>query len=229
MKGKSTIPRSKRMRAAYRKRRGGFRKVRSVADYASLSETLGTQTLTTNAMYQKNDYTLAGSPRAAAVATAYQHYRLKKITVILRANADTFAAGGAVGVPHLYYMLNKSGSIPTNPSLGALKSMGAKPIRLDDKTIKISWRPSVLTETFGQALSQSQYKISPWLSTNANAANPGLFVPSGIDHFGIFLYAETSAGNVSYTVEHTLEYQFKKPLNTTLNPNDPPPPEAIKI
>ena len=127
-------------------RKRGYKPARSVSDWASLSENGIVQTVPTNTMVQKNDYTLAGSPRASGVATAYQHYRIKKITLIFRPNYDTYAPGGTT-VPYLYYMFNKSGSIPTTTTLAALKSMGAKPIRLDDKTIKISWRPSVLTQT----------------------------------------------------------------------------------
>lgn len=202
-----------------------FKPARSVSDWASLSENGITQTLPTNTMVQKNDFTLAGSPRASGVATAYQHYRIKKITMKFRANYDTYTPGGTT-VPHLYYMINKSGSIPFNTTLAALKSMGAKPIRLDDKTITVSWRPSVLNKTTdltapGSEVS-TQYRISPWLSTNNNTLAAGVFNPSGVDHLGIFFYVENIGAQNSYTVETTIEYQFKKPLNTTIQADGPP-------
>lgn len=226
--------RSKLAKAAYRKKRvykrSGFRRVRSVSDWASLTENGQVQTLPTNTMVQKNDFTLLGSPRAAGVATAYQHYRIKKITLIFRPNYDTYTPGGTT-VPYLYYMINKSGSIPTTITLAAMKSMGAKPVRLDDKTIKISWRPSVLTQTgdtnVASGEAYSQYRISPWLSTNANALNPGAFVASGIDHLGIFFYVENIGAQNNYTVETVIDYQFKKPLNTTIQ--DPPGIPAVVL
>lgn len=230
--GKTTKPRrGKRSQQFKGKSKGKYKPARNVADFASLSENGITQTCATNVMFQKNDFTLAGSPRASGVATAYQHYRIKKITMKFRANYDTYTPGGTT-VPHLYYMLNKSGSIPANTTIAALKSMGAKPIRLDDKTITISWRPSVLNKTFdatapgGGTEVNSQYRTSPWLSTNNNAGQPGVFNPSGVDHLGIYFYAENIGAQNNYTVETVIEYQFKKPLNTTIQVDGPP---AISI
>lgn len=199
-------------------RRMGYRKPRSVADYAGVSETFEITGLTANVMYQRRDFTLNGSPRAANVATAYQHYRIKKITMRWKPQIDTFIGGGGFQVPNLFYMVDKSGSIPTNSSLAALKSMGASPKRFDDRTLTFSWRPSVLTDTASApgVSSQTQYKISPWLSTNANALQPGIFTPSSVDHLGIFWFLEQGGAATGYSVEVTIEYQFKKPLNTTL-------------
>lgn len=217
-----TMPRKlmKRTRRPAKKqmKRGGYKKPRSVADYAGVSETFEITGLVANTMYQRRDFTLNGSPRAANVATAYQHYRIKKITMRFKPQIDTFIGGGGFQVPNLFYMVDKSGSIPTNSSLAALKSMGASPKRFDDKTITFSWRPSVLTDTASApgVSSQTQYKIAPWLSTNANALQPGIFAPSSVDHLGIFWYLEQGGVATGYSVEVTIEYQFKKPLNTTL-------------
>lgn len=239
---KSKIGRNKRARAAYRKRgyRKRFRPVRSVPDMAKLSENYNLtypdpSGWATNTMYVKRDFNMADVPRGAAVATAYQHYRIKKITLIIRPQVDTFVGGPTAALsgytaPNLYFMIDKSGSIPSNVSIAALKSMGAKPLRLDEKVIKISWRPSVLTDTADLATAgnvYSQYKISPWLSTNERAGAPGVFVPSSIDHFGIFWYVETTgASTLKYTVEATLDIEYKKPLNATLSGVESP--EAIK-
>lgn len=220
----------------YRKR--AFRPVRSVPDIAKLSEStvLATYTCDVNRMYEKHDFNIAINPRAAAVANAYQHYRIKKITMKFKPTVDTFVGGGStIGgyqVPSLYYMIDKSGSLPTNISLSALKSMGAKPIRLDDKTITISWRPSVLTQTAdgsagGVPQSQaSQYHISPWLTTNKNPTSPGVFVCSDLNHLGIFFYAEVpstqgQASTLQYNVEAVLDVEFKKPMNSSLTGDAP--------
>lgn len=213
--------------AAGRKNRRGFRRARSVPDIAKLTENYNLNYPTPtgwamNQMYVKRDFNLAAIPRGAGVAAAYQHYRIKKVTVIFRPQVDTFVGGGVLGgytAPHLYYMIDKSGSIPANPSIAGLKSMGAKPIRLDEKEFKITFRPSVLTNTVdaGTPGVFSSYKISPWLSTNGNALNPGVFNVSSVDHLGLFWYVETTgASTLNYTVEAVLDVEFKKPLNVTL-------------
>lgn len=234
------MPIKQQKKRAYRKRRmypkrKGFRPARSVPDIAKLSENYilnypSPSGWAMNTMYQKRDFTIAANPRAAAVAAAYQHYRVKKVTLIFRPQVDTFVGGGALGgytAPHLYYMIDKSGSLPTNVSIAALKSMGAKPIRLDEREIKISWRPSCLMNTVdaGTPGVFSSYKISPWLSTNGNALNPGVFNVSSVDHLGCFWYVETTgASTLNYTVEAVLDVEYKKPLNTSLSSDV----EAIK-
>lgn len=222
-KGKVRGRRGGKRRGGMRRRRG-FRPARNVGEYASCSVSQWIQRPTVaNQIYNMRDIALGQFARAVQVAKAYQHYRIKKVTMEFKPAYDTFApqnlpAGQNLQVPYLFYIIDKSGSVPTNVDTPALRQMGAKPIRFDDKTIKVSWRPSVLTETFGQANAASQYKISPWLSTNANALNPGLFVPSDIDHLGIFWKVDRNgtlpAGFEEYTydVQITVEFQFKKPL-----------------
>lgn len=208
-----------------RMNRRKFRKARNVPDVASLSVTqwIG-QVTTANVMYNLRNIALGQFARAVQVAKAYQHYRIKKVMLEYKPAFDTFApqnfggGGQNLQVPYLIYMIDKSGSIPTNVDSTALGQMGAKPIRFDDKTIKVAWRPSVLTQTYGQANTQSQYKISPWLSTNANALNPGVFQPSDIDHLGIFWKVDRAGvlppgyEEYTYEVRITVEFEFKKPL-----------------
>ena len=66
---------------------------------------------------------------------------------------------------------------------------GAKPRALDEQTLLIGWRPSVLEASMtagGPALSAqgAKYTMSPWLNTNANSVNPGAWTPSTVDHLG---------------------------------------------
>jgi len=207
-------------------RRRGFRAARNVPEKASCTVSQWIQRPTVaNTMYSMRDISLDQFARASLVARAYQHYRIKKVTLEFKPAYDTFApqnlpAGQNLQVPYLFYLIDKSGSVPTNVTTPDLRQMGSKPVRFDDKTIKVSWRPSVLTETFGQANSQSQYKISPWLSTNANALNPGLFVASSVDHLGIFWKVDRNGvlpvgfEEYTYDVQITCEFEFKKPLIT---------------
>lgn len=202
-------------------RRRGFRKARDVGDFASCSvkRTItpeGGANFVTNQMYDFRNTDLASYDRAANIAKEYQHYRIKKITLTLKPTFDTYqqAAGGG-SRPNLYYMIDKSGSLPDNINLEALKQMGAKAHRFDEKPFTISWRPSVLTGDTNApgALASSQYKISPWLSTSRNPlVNP--WAASTIDHLGVFWYVEQLfVGGVQYNAEVEVQFQFKKPLH----------------
>lgn len=221
-------PAKKRMyrkRRGYRKRKGmrrGFKPARNVPELASCSVNQWINQVTNaNVVYNMRNIALGQFPRAVQVASAYQHYRIKKVTLEFLPSQDTFApiaGAGTVQVPYLTYLIDKSGSVPLAVDGPTLRQMGAKPVRFDDKKITVSWRPSVLTETFGQANAASQYRISPWLSTNANALNPGVFAPSDIDHLGIFWKVDRNGvlpagvAEYSYEVRITAEFQFKKPL-----------------
>lgn len=218
------------LRNRRRMRRRGFRPARGVPEWASVTESVALTNLTglpynMNTMFGLNGTNLSQFlSRAVPVAQAYQHYRIKRIRLEFKPQYDTFtpsagAAGTGVLVPSLFYMINKSGSIPTNPTIDNLRAMGAKPIRFDDKIIKVDWRPSVLGENAG-VLGDigSSYKISPWLSTNANANNPGVWNPSTVQHLGIYFIVARpgtlppDVAELSYDVQITVEFQFKKPL-----------------
>lgn len=205
------------------------RKMTNVADYAGRSEVrdlinpnplpppIPPNVFAPAIVYRIRDITLDQFDAAVSIAKAYQFYRIKHVTLKFMPLFDTFTAGGPSTIPRLYYMIDKSGSIPTNVTIPALKKMGAKPIRFDERQITRGWSPSVLTADTAApgVLQSSQYKVSPWLSTNANVLNPGAWVPSSIDHLGCFFVVEQEAGaTANYRVELTVEFQFKKPLWT---------------
>lgn len=217
----------------------GARRARDVPDMASLSVTRtvipqGANNFVTNTMYSADTTDLASFDRAVQVAKAYQHYRIKKITLTLKPSYDTFqqgAAGAAGSRPNIYYMIDKSGSIPNNPNLEQLKQMGAKPRRFDEKPFVISWRPSVLDvaqQAAGGVFQSAQYKISPWLSTSANPMG-AVFAASTIDHLGVYWFVEQLfGGGVQYGAELEVQFQFKKPLWYQQGAG-PVPPMAIPI
>lgn len=203
------------------------RGTKNVADYASLSET---HTLTvsggysTNRLYSLMNTSLENFSRASIVAQGYQHYRIKYLQLRIKPTFDTFfTTNDPANVNtkhHVYYMIDKSGAIPTNITLEGLKNMGAKAFQLDEKTFKAGWRPSVMEQvlTVAGAAPQAEgarYRISPWLSTSAVAVgNP--FTPSTVDHLGIYWYVEQLAGTAQpYEVEIEAQFQFKKPLLST--------------
>jgi len=222
------MPRAPRRKNVPRKGKK-FQKARDVPDIASCSvkrsiTPVGGGNFQTNGMYDFRNVDLASYDRAVQVAQAYQHYRIKKITLTLKPTFDTYQQGVGTGSrPNLYYMIDKSGSIPDNVQLEQLKQMGAKAHRFDEKPFTISWRPSVLTAdtTAPGVVGSAQYRISPWLSTASRPLiNP--WAPSTVDHLGIFWYVEQLFnGTVQYNAEVEVQFQFKKPLMTPASSSAP--------
>lgn len=213
-KRKATAPRRKAKRSS------------NVSDFASLS-TKRTMTATgggafaVNTLYSLMNTQMADFNRAEVVASQYQHYRIKKVALTIKPTYDTFIAGGANSKTNLYYMIDKSGAVPTNVTLEGLKQMGARPKQLDEKNITITWTPSVLGAVMYaagapgvQGNEASSYKLSPWLSTQSGVAVPGAFVPSAVDHLGIYWFVDqlTPGTGTQYAVEVEVQFQFKKPL-----------------
>jgi len=204
------------------------RKTRNVSEYASLSET---RTMTApqgapfvnNALYSLMDTSLSQYDRAQQVAKAYQHFRIKYIQVRIKSTFDTYTVNPANpnSKPYLYYMIDKAGALPTNVTLEGLKNAGAKPRALDEKTLTIGWRPSVLEGVMtaggnaGFTGQGSRYSISPWLNTNANSVNVGAWVASTIDHLGVYWFVDsltTPSESQPYEVEVEVQFEFKKPM-----------------
>lgn len=217
-----TKSKSKPKKAAGKRRaprKGGvMRKSKTnVGDYASCTviRTVEPTSTTTNQGYAWDNFALQDYDRAVAIGKQYQHYRITGISVHIRPAYDTFSSALApLQKPNLYYMIDKSGSVPSNFTLEALKQMGARPHVFDEKPVTISWRPSVLTEdlNLANAASAGQYKVSPWLSTNANATNPGAWVASTIAHQGLKWYIDQPGGTSTCYVDIEVQFQFKKPL-----------------
>lgn len=205
------------------------RRVRSgnVPEYASLSVT---RTLAGNLppdnnfglgqLYSLMNTSLEQFPRAVQVAQAYQHYKIKRISVRFKPSYDSFVAGvGNSTKPRLYYMIDKAGAIPTNIALEGLKQMGARPKELDEKPFTVSWAPSVLESGLDNPNNvASKYIISPWLATNNQPIQPGVFVPSSIDHLGLYWFLDSinNPEGYQYECEVEVQFQFKKPISNVL-------------
>jgi len=224
------MPKLVRRRRVVRKRRGMPKRRRivrrsgNVPEYASLSckRTLtapGGGNFVTRALYSLMNTALDQFPRAIQVAGAYQHYRIKKIALTFKPPYDTFQEGGVSTKPRLYHMIDKAGAIPTNITLEGLKAMGARPRDLDEKNLIVSWAPSVLEATMDVAPNSiaSKYRISPWLATNNAPIQPGVFIPSTVDHLGCYWYVDQLAGNPQYQMEVEVQFEFKKPLATDVS------------
>lgn len=225
-------PKSKKTQAkkrqAGRRKRVGKAGARNVKDGASLS---ANRTYTVagspptqpvaNVMYALMNTTLSQFDRAVACAKAYQFYRIKNVTMKIKPQFDTYAFGASgYGKPKLYYMFDKSGSVPTNITLEGLKQMGAKPHNLDENPQIISWAPSVLsavlTDSAALATQAGQYKISPWLTTSSNTVSPLVWNPNNVDHLGVYFYVEATSyggtGGLPYQIDVEVQFEYKKPL-----------------
>ena len=202
-------------RARYAPKKRMYNRATTKTQIATCSET-DNLAYATNTGYRLAAVSLdTASQRVLDIAKGYQMYRLKKITCVFKPKFDTFAAGGGNSVPEFHYIIDKLNSFSAGTNLQSLRDAGAKPIRFDDRNITISWRPSVLTQTFGQANPASQFKLSPWLSVNANAGTANPFAYSSIDHFGLAWQVNVllSAGYADLQLEITLDWEFKKPLS----------------
>lgn len=199
--------------------------VSNVAEWASLSETskllppggMTAGIFVPNNMYDVLNVNLSAFDRASAVAKAYQFYRIKNVRMTFKSTLDTFAGDLNTGPkPQFYYMIDKSASIPTTATLDTLKSMGARPKMFDEKNLVVNWKPSilVLAESVGGS-TPSEYKISPWLSTEANTIN----------HLGIYFYSDvgTSLYGSTFLVDIEVQFEFKKPVWIVPPPTDGSP------
>ena len=155
--------------------------------------------------------------RSQTVASAFQQYRVKYIKLTFRPNADTFPAVAGNSIPQLYFMMDKSNSIPTNADSNTFFSMGARPRRMDDKNLTYYWHPTALVSNLiaPGVVSAAQLKTRPWLSTNANAQNPAAgWAPDQTDHLGCAFYVTkiNPADNLQYDVDVEVVFQFRKPV-----------------
>lgn len=194
--------------------------LRRSADIAKVRETYQLQILAGNMNFFVDALANLNFDRAQTVAEAYQQYRIAYMKLTFRPNFDTYVAPAVVAgnpvVPQMYFMLDKTASIPTNADANTLNSVGARPIRIDDKNVVRYWKPSVLTAdaTAPGVTTAQQYKISPWLSTNQNSGNPiGNWAPSEVLHRGAVFYITKSTVNDAqpYTVDVEVLFEFRKP------------------
>lgn len=219
-----------------KKKRGVARKGRSrpqrsltVAERASCSETIAMTPHTTGTMYRQYNLNLSLCRRAATIGKGYQFFRIKSVKYLFKPLVDTFIANAGTSVPHLYCMIDRTKQLLQATNVDSLKRLGAKPRRLDDKTLTYTWRPSVLNAAYdnegGGAVASTftQYKISPWLPVR-EADGQDIYVTNSTDHLGLVYTLENAGGaSVQYSVEYVVEFEFKKPsYNIVSFPTDPP-------
>lgn len=199
-----------RRRMMYRRRNALARKS---GNYATIEETSSIP-ITAGLSYTVNE-SINAYARASQLAQAYQYYRITKIVFKFKPNYDTFLAPGAPGaqptLPYLYWIYDRSDSLPV---MGApqFEAVGVKPIRLDDKTVSKTLRPSVIVQSSTLGV-PSLGKISPWLPTNRDTTG-ATFTINPVDHYGaVFYIGKMNPTDVQvYDVDVVATIQFKAPL-----------------
>lgn len=191
----------------------------NVPDVASLSETVDYGALDTGSPYSFNDVQLAQFARATMVARGYQFYKIRRVTFNVQPLLDTFASGGTTQMPYLYWIINRTGNgFPALNKQWFLDN-GAKGIRFDDKTVKISYTPAIVVDAVeagvpGVGNQANLPKLSPWLTTNRDSF-ASVWNPSQVSHCGHFMAIYSEGGlAMKYRVTLTIEISFKKPLAT---------------
>lgn len=227
-----------------RKRKGVVRKARiarpvrsgNVPEWASMSETLDLGPGAIGTFYNNNDTQLAMFKRASSVAQGYQYFRIKRLTYLYKPLLDTFTSTGNSQVPYLYWVINKSGTEYPNLNVAWFEANGAKPIRFDDKTVKISYSPAVLFDVIeagvpAAAQQPNSSKISPWLVTTKDAFLNQQFSASQVSHTGHYLTVQSpgSAATMTFQVTVTAEFEFKKPNAAVPPPTDPTARPVVSV
>lgn len=221
-------------RKGLRHKYGRRRMVRSLRsnDVASCSESITftaiqggappTSTFPTGALnttftaFHNTDLSLSTFTRAPSVAANYQFFKIKYLELLVLPQVDTYTGqGGAASKAYFYYMLDKGNNLSFNLTNQNIKAMGAKAIALDEKPIKIRWRPAVVLaneiQTSTGTTSAQQYMVSPWLNCDTGGQISG-FNPSNVCHHGIKFFAENNGATVNYTATLTAHFVFKKPM-----------------
>lgn len=155
---------------------------------------------------------LATLPVNQKLASFYQYYRITSIQMRFKPNFDTYVSGGASGtgvLPYLYFLYDKSGSLGIL-NANQFEQCGAKPIRMDDKTILRKWKPSVRISSQALVDPIPMFKSTPWIPTHLGTG----VLNDAIQHLGAVFYVSKSNptdGQV-YDVDVTVTVQYRKPF-----------------
>lgn len=216
------------------RRRKMIRRNNPTSDYAKcvVSKDLGYDA--NGQIIKYTEWSLAGFTRAVNVAQSYQFYRISQIEMKFTPTSDTYISGNPGEVPHFYYVIDKSDSIPNvGTTLDTLMNAGAKPIRFDDKTITVRWKPAVTWKALDENGTSGNFaltRVSPWLATNDNnTSDTAPWQPSSVDHHGIVYTATGGVAGQNYGVKVSLTFEFKKPLQYTVSTGNEPPVVNKKV
>lgn len=191
----------------------------SQGEWASMKETHQFAVLAANSAYFDYDLSLARYNRASQIGRNYREYRITKVEYQFMPLVDTFTqsdfSSGTSQVPYLYAMIDKVGAFRDFNVAEDLEQAGCKPRRLDDKTLRVTYKPCALDYMYDKLNGTNNWArpiTSPWLSCDKyNDTGPvTTYAPSSIDHMGLAWIVDAPPG-VKYQVRVTAHFQFRKP------------------
>lgn len=177
---------------------------------------------------------LSQCSRAEDLADNFQEYRISRVELKYTPLYDTFASSIMPGtsnvnmtVPYLYTKQQVT-QTPAVFTLDYLKVQGARPIRLDDKTITHKYRPHILQsatiESGGSGTNPSARALkSPWLSTHVNNGTTLDDTNHFTNAFWVDQDVENSITNKVCSLEATIYFEFRKPWDVETVPVDARP------
>lgn len=216
---------------SYRKR--GSNNVVGGPNTCKVIETIPAQVVNLNSPYILLKGGITGA-RASAIAKEFGLYRIVSLKYTFRPLFDTYSSSlpgtgnSPNSVPNLYWKMNRYGDIPAGFTGDYMRSLGAKPNRLDDKNVMVRFKPNTLYQqqnTLGP--SSASIKITPWLSTDDTPADNAFTLSTAV-HYGMSLFVEgggagTGQGAVA-VYDLQIVYEFKNPrlVSPTQDPRLPP-------
>lgn len=183
-------------------------------------ETIPAQTVNMNTPYIFLKGGITGA-RASAIAKEFGLYRIASIRWTHRPLFDTYSSSlpgtgnSPNSVPTLYWKMNRYGDIPAAFNGDYMRSLGAKPFRLDDKNVVVTYKPNILNSQQNFAgPSQASIKITPWLSTDDTPGDQNFTLSTAL-HYGHSLFIEGGAAGTALGTACVLDcqvvYEFKNP------------------
>lgn len=211
--------RSKRSVKRVARRRRRIPRRTGSREWAEMKETHTFATLPSNSAFFDYATSLARYQRASQIGHNYREFRITKVEYMFQPLVDTFTQGDFAAntsqVPYLYAMVDKVGTFRDFNTAEDLQQAGCKPRRLDDKTLKVIFKPAVLQYAHDRDNSTNLWaapKISPWLSCDKfnDTGSTTVYQPSSIDHLGLAWIVDAQP-NVKYQLKVTAYFQFRKP------------------
>lgn len=233
---RKSAPKKGKKMMLVRKRRG---QMVGGANIAKLTETIQLTDINASTPYDAQ-INLTQFPRAVSVANSYQQYRITKVEYRYKPLWDTYTAADISGttLPYLYSVMNRNGSTPAYFDQNWLVAQGAKGRRLDDKVLKVIYKPNIVLGSVSNANAMGsggvldnagQIKISPWLPTQADTqASGGVQPPAPLTggtnttlHYGHSFYVEMEGTKIKVSqFEVVAHFEFKQPYAPPpANPN----------
>lgn len=193
-------------------------------EYAKVTETHEFAMLNTNTAYFDYATSLARCERASTVGRGFQEYKITKVEYEFIPLTDTFLPG-TVARPQLYFRVDKTASLQDFTTVAQLVQTGCKPKNMDEKIVKVSFKPAVLQlarDANNASNPWAKPLISPWLTTNKNnnVSSP-TWAASSIDHYGLAWFVEqlvlagSTPPTVQYTIRQRIHFEFRKPIVLT--------------